>query len=144
MNSFNSPTKIDGNTFYICIICIICVFTIIVYGTYRCKTVDFHDPLTESFFEGHIKNFFDGWGILHYFFYAMLGYTFPRKLPLIFIFGVLWEIIETIFQSHPFYISKCNYHASDTDNGQWWYGRWQDIIMNTTGMFTGYYIATRR
>ena len=137
---FNSPTKFDYPSIYIFVICILCVLSIIAYGTYRCKTPDFQDPLTGSFFEGEAKNFMDGWGMIHFVFYGVLAYLFPRKLPLIFLFGVAWEVIESIFHDHPFYISKCNYNLSTDQQAGWWYGRWQDIVMNSCGMALGYLI----
>ncbi len=70
---------------------------------------------------------------------------YPKKYCLLFIWvgGIIWEIVESIFKDHPFYISKCNY-TFDTDKGSWWYGRWQDIVMNSAGMLCGYYIRKGR
>jgi hypothetical protein len=117
------------------------VFIIIAYGTYRCKTTDFQDPLTKSMFGPPWNLFFDGWGISHFMFYGFLAYMFPKKRTLIIIFllGVLWEIVESIFKDHPFYLSDCKYEVT-TDKGGWWYGRWQDIIMNSLGMATGVFM----
>jgi len=137
-DSFNSPLQLDLNSLYIFFLSLICIFVIIIYGTYRCKTPDFSDPLTNSVFDGELKNFFDGWGIAHLIFYLVLTYLFPRKAPLIFIFGVAWEIIESIFHDHPFYISKCDYRLTTDQQSGWWYGRWQDIVMNSIGMIIGY------
>jgi hypothetical protein len=128
----------------ITIIFILCVLSIVVYGSFRCSVKDFKDPFAKSFVKEPFDRFLDGWGILHFIFYAVLAYMYPKMNTLIFIWlgGVLWELIESIFKDHPFYISKCNY-VIDTDKGSWWYGRWQDIVMNTLGMVCGYYIRRR-
>ena len=129
---------LGGKVLQILLICILTIFTIAAYGTYRCKATKFVDPLTKSFFGHPWNKFLDGWGILHFLFFMMLAYLYPTHLLLIFILGVIWEVVESIFHDHPFYISKCNY-VLDTDHvAGWWYGRWQDIVMNSLGMILGY------
>jgi len=134
MNSYLSIT----------LIFILCVLTIVTYGSFRCKVKDFKDPLAGSLVPAPFNSFLDGWGILHFILYGVLAYLFPRFYPLLFIWigGVIWELIESIFKDHPFYISKCNY-VIDTDKGSWWYGRWQDIVMNSLGIMCGYYIRRK-
>ncbi len=125
---------------------IVIVFLIVIYGTIRCKTTDFVDPLTKSIFPEPLSNYLDGWGISHFLFFTFLGYKFNtlRYIIFAFILGVLWEIIELMFKNKPFYISKCNYKIS-TDKGEgWWYGRYEDIIMNTLGLAFGYYMSKRK
>ena len=120
------------------LICICVVFVIAAYGTFRCKSPKFKDPLTLSFVRHPWDKFLDGWGIMHLLFFLILTYKYPANWILIFLLGVLWEIIESFFHEHPFYISKCNY-VLDTDQvAGWWYGRWQDIVMNSIGMCIGY------
>jgi len=125
----------------ILIFCFLAMSAIIGYGTIRCKTTDFQDPLTKSALGPPWDLFVDGWGISHFIFYGFLAYMFPKKktLVIIFLLGVLWEIIESIFKDHPFYLSDCKYEVT-TDKGGWWYGRWQDIVMNSLGMATGLFM----
>lgn len=125
-------------------ICFVCAFTIIVYGTIRCKSPSFRDPLTKSFFPAPWNNFFDGWGIAHFLFYGLLGYLFPSRWIFITLLGIVWELIEMTFKEHPFYLSKCAAYATTDKPGGWWYGRWEDIIMNTAGMLTGIYMSPFR
>lgn len=124
----------------------ICGFIIIIYGSIRCKKSDFKDPLTTTFAPPPFDKYLDGWGLTHFGFFLMLGYLFPRTNLLIFAFilGVCWEIIEFIFKDHPFYLSKCEYTLTTQDGSGWWYGRWQDIVVNTLGLLVGYMIARRR
>lgn len=150
-------TKVNnhlGSYGKIVLINVICVMTIVFYGTLRCQG-SFHDPLTNSPFGDPWNKFFDGWGISHFLYFALLGFLFPAKETLIFIFvlGVLWEIVEVTFSDHPFYVSKCDYGsdanvqvvneegAQGAKKDTWWYGRWQDIIMNTAGMLLGAWIS---
>ncbi len=120
-------------------ICVIMVFCIMAYGTYRCNKTDYIDPLTTNFGPKSLHRFLDGWGISHFLFYGVLAFMYPDRKSLILIasLGVAWEIIEIIFKDHPFYLSDCKY-TLQTDKGEgWWYGRWEDIVMNSLGMLTG-------
>jgi hypothetical protein len=131
---------------HILLIGLTCVLVIVLYGTYRCKKTDFQDPLTKSFVPPPFDKYLDGWGISHFMFFALLGFLYPQKALLAFSFtlGVIWELIEYSAKDHPFYISKCNYTNLSNDGGSWWYGRWQDIVMNTLGLIAGYSISKLR
>lgn len=122
---------------YLVISTVICVLLIISYGTYRCRNTNFKDPLTNSIAgDSGLNKYLDGWGILHFWFYAMLMYKCPNLWGLIIIFGIIWEIVEMRFEDKPFYLMECDVNLSDDGVG-WWYGRWQDIVMNSLGMITG-------
>lgn len=123
-------------------VCFLTVLAIVIYGTIRCKG-KFVDPLTKSFVGKPWDSFLDGWGISHFLFYMALGYYFPHRLLFLTTLGVLWELIESLFKEHPFYLSKCHYKGTDREGGaHWWYGRWQDVIMNTLGLLVGALIAS--
>ena len=124
----------------IIVICALMVLCIMAYGTYRCNREDYVDPLTTTFGPKSLDRFLDGWGITHFLFYGILAFMYPDTKSLIFIasLGVIWEIIEIIFKDHPFYLSDCKYTIQTDKGGEgWWYGRWEDIVMNTLGMITG-------
>ena len=115
-------------------VCAACVLSIVAYGTFRCNQTDFTDPLTKAAFGPPLDKFLDGWGLLHFGFYFVLAYAFPSQWALIAFLGILWEMVETFFKDKPFYIAECKYRLT-TDQGEgWWYGRWQDIVMNTGGI----------
>lgn len=131
--------KIIKNSFLqITLICFICVLLIIFYGTFRCNNPIFKDPLINGLTNNSNANkFLDGWGIAHLLFFFFLTFLYPSNFIYIFILGVIWEIIETIFKDRPFYILNCKaYDVLNTDPNYspWWYGRWQDIIMNSIGI----------
>lgn len=134
----NSVTFIRNEYVQIVSICVVAVLTIVVYGTYRCKTTSFVDPLTVALAPDPFDKYLDGWGILHFFLFMCLGYLYPAKYIFIWVLGVAWELLEYAFKDKPFYISECKYEI-DTDHGAgWWYGRWQDIVMNSLGLLSGY------
>ena len=133
---------------YIAIACAVVVTIIAAYGTYRCNHPDFKDPLTYSLIEGEPWNrFLDGWSISHYLFYAILAYYFPSYWFYLFLLGAVWEGVEAIFYDHPFYLSDCKYiidtDANQRGSGRFWYGKWEDLIMNTLGIITGVIIARK-
>jgi len=122
-------------------LCIIAVAFIIIYGIWRCKNEKFVDPLTFTLIGGpEMKDFTDGWGLIHFTFYALLTYFFPQYYLQIFFVGVGWEVIESMSKGKPFYVSSCNVtiNTDHSDFTEWWSGRWQDIVMNTLGQLFGY------
>lgn len=120
-------------------------FMIAVYGTYRCKTTSYQDPYTFCLVgKGPLCNFLDGWGVMHFIYFMLLGYSFPHNLPTVFWMGVLWEAIESYSRDHPFYLSECKYSIGTDKQSGWWYGRWEDVVMNTLGMLCGYFLYTQR
>lgn len=117
-------------------------FLIAAYGTFRCNSSSFRDPITGCVFKDkQLCKFVDGWGMSHFFYFMILGYCFPQELTTIFMMGVLWEAIESYSSEHPFYLTGCKYTINTDDEKGWWYGRWQDIVMNSLGMVCGYYLA---
>ncbi len=125
-------------------ICVACVLVIVLYGTYRCHHAAYVDPLTRAHAPPPWDKFLDGWGISHFLFYAALAFLYPAPQHLVFIWllGVLWECAETVVKDHPFYLASCDARRGGgptTANGEgWWYGRWQDIVMNSLGMLAGW------
>lgn len=124
-------------------ICLACVLVIFVYGIYRCNNSSFVDPLTIAFAPSPLDKYLDGWGISHLLFFAILGYLFPTKLLFSFFLGALWELLEYSMGNRPIPFIKCK-HSLKTHKGEdWWYGRWEDIVMNTAGLWIGSALRTR-
>lgn len=124
-------------------ICFVCVLSIVSYGAYRCTRSDYVDPLTRSSLGGPWKEYIDGWGVLHFLFFLMLGYLYPRPHTLLFSWalGVAWEALEYSMPDRPFYMAHCKYKPQTSGGGGWWYGRWQDIVNNTLGLLAGCLLA---
>lgn len=129
----------------ILLISLICVTTIVVYGTFRCKHTAFVDPLTYSFAPPPFDRYLDGWGLTHLLFYGMLGYLYPdpHLVGFCFVLGVLWEVVEYSLKDKQVYVSKCKYRVNAKNQSGWWYGRYQDIVMNTFGLLAGVAIAKK-
>jgi len=115
---------------------------IIIYGVYRCKNPDFHDPLGIHFTTKSkmLNNMLNGWAISHFMYYTILTYLYPEYWMLIFVIGCIWEIYEMFLQSNqPWYvkyIGNCTV-TTDSSTKPWWYGQFEDIIMNTLGISFG-------
>ena len=129
------------------IIGITCAVIIILYGIYRCKNPTFEDPLnvrlnTEYKF---VSNIFNGWALSHFIFYMILGYMYSDNYIALFIMGVIWELYEMFLQSEqPWYvdlIGNCNV-GTDQKTTPWWYGQYEDIIVNGIGIMVGVYLAS--
>jgi len=119
----------------------LCVFCIMAYGTFRCKNTTFVDPLTIAFVPPPYDKYLDGWGLSHFGFFMLLGYLFPKKIWFSFLAGCIWELCEYTMKDHPFYLSSCKYDMKTHKGEGWWYGRWQDIVMNTAGLAVGALLA---
>jgi len=121
----------------IAFLCAACIALIVLYGSFRCHHPDFTDPLTKSMWGAPWDRFVDGWGISHFGFFTMLGFLFPLHWILLWFLGVAWEIVEFSMKDHPFYLSDCQVKLQTDEGSPWWYGRWQDIVMNSLGIATG-------
>lgn len=111
---------------------------VVAYGTFRCKT-GFHDPLIGSILPPPFAGYSDGWALSHMVYFAVLAYTFdtPHEIALIWVMGVLWELLETVFRDRPFYLAECDKGVTVAGAGPWWYGRYEDIISNSIGIAVG-------
>ncbi len=124
-------------------ICLACVLVIFVYGIYRCNNSSFVDPLTIAFAPSPLDKYLDGWGISHLLFFAILGYLFPTKLLFSFFLGALWELLEYSMGNRPIPFIKCKHNLKTHKGEDWWYGRWEDIVMNTAGLWIGSALRNR-
>ena len=112
-------------------------FFIFPYGKSRCTHKSFKDPLETELFWG-----LDGWSALHFFFFMLLGYFFPQTFILSMIGGICWELFEHLYGKYrPGWLGgygDCNDLASDKEeSGNWWYGKWTDIVCNSAGFLIG-------
>ena len=112
------------------------VLFIFPYGKYRCNHKEFKDPLETQLFLG-----LDGWSAAHFFFFMLIGYLFPKTFTISLIIGICWELFEHLYGKHrPGWLGgygDCMDLASDRDTGNWWYGKWTDIVCNSAGFILG-------
>jgi VanZ family protein len=130
----------------IIVISFLCAGFIMVYGFMRCRIPGYKDPLTKTVFGERWKEILDGWSLAHLLFYMLLGYMFPDYLILIVLIGAAWEVVESLSQHKPFYLSGCKAQkvisTDPTNSAQgWWYSKFTDLIHNTIGAMIGYMLA---
>ena len=101
----------------ICCTHAMCVLSIFTYELVLPKK--YADPLRLSFHKG-----FDGWSLTHVVYYSFLSYNYPQNIQFLLISGILWEIFE-------------HYFGILTKN-KWWFGRFEDLLMNGIGIFIGF------
>ena len=124
--------------------------SVFVYGKIRCLLKDnekFQDPLSKN-----INIYADGWLMSHFVFFAFIGYYYPDKLYVSMTLGFLWEIVEILIGTiQPKFlqnIAKCSkidlqkkYAVQLNDKEMnWFYGRYEDIVIDFLGFVTGYFI----
>jgi len=125
------------NNYYYILFLIPLIF-IFLYGNYRCTHKTFKDPLEKTIG----INGLDGWSLTHFFFFMTVGYLFPYTIFQTMILGILWELFEHIYGKHRpgwlgGYGGACNNMATDKEHGNWWYGKWSDIMCNLIGFLIG-------
>lgn len=120
---------------------IIVVVVIFYYGHYRCKHIKDHTDILEfQLFEHKSLKNFDGWCCTHFVLFSIMGYVFPHSIRLSFLFSVIWELFE--YSNEKFQpkflngITDCN-SPNEHRNTGWWYGKWEDIVINSIGLFIG-------
>ena len=111
------------------------------YGKYRCDHKEFKDPLETNIILG-----LDGWSATHFFFFMLMGYLFPKTFFLSMSIGALWELFEHYYgKERPGWLGgygDCNDLATDKESGNWWYGKWSDLLCNSFGFLVGACLAT--
>jgi hypothetical protein len=109
---------------------------IVSYGKYRCTHKNFKDPLEKELVHG-----IDGWAVSHVFCFMTLGYFYPQSFIPSMTVGILWELFEHYYgENRPGWLGgygDCNDLATDKKSGNWWYGKWSDILCNMSGFLVG-------
>tara|TARA_B100001093_G_C26520015_1_gene881329 strand:+ start:367 stop:807 length:441 start_codon:yes stop_codon:yes gene_type:complete len=129
------------------------VILIVIYGQFRCAFPEFKDPLSI-----HGMVYVDGWLLSHFIVFALAGYFYPKQFYLAVILGILWEITEHLLGINTPRFLKCEtqdkskakfqYIHKNKDpslaekNDAWWYGRYEDVVVDIIGFMTGYFIKT--
>ena len=116
---------------------IICIVTIFLYGQYRCHNPYFKDPLRNNIGIWDLN----GWSLTHLTFYTLIGYTFKSNyLIYAFLLGCLWEIFEYYYgEKRPGWLGG-DCITTDNKDKKWWHSKFSDILINTVGLFLGYYL----
>jgi hypothetical protein len=100
-----------------------------------------YDPFNVKVFEWNwLENCCSWWPLLHLFSFTILGFLFPECWFVLFIGGILWEIIEVVInyiikgtlRKQPMKI-RGNVQYSEI----WWAGSIKDIFFNGLGILIG-------
>jgi hypothetical protein len=68
----------------------------------------------------------------------ILGYNFPNTFILSIIIGILWELCEyTLGKNRIPLLEECYNLSSDIQDGNWWYAKWSDVLLNILGFLIG-------
>tara|TARA_B110000003_G_C16654392_1_gene535743 strand:- start:8345 stop:8761 length:417 start_codon:yes stop_codon:yes gene_type:complete len=129
---------------YILLLFINIAIFILLFSFVKCKKIlDIkYDILTKSYNYTNysfLNEYLDGWGISHFILYAVMVYIFPKNWLFILMIGIIWEFIEVLLS----YYSILNCYLLNYGRNKytkWWYGRYQDIIMNIFGIIFGLYL----
>ena len=111
------------------------------YGKYRCEHKTFKDPLEKQFIWG-----LDGWSISHFLLFTIVGYCYPKTFFISMSIGIGWELFEHYYGTErPGWLGgygDCDDLATDKETGNWWYGKWTDVVCNASGFIAGALVAT--
>lgn len=124
---------------FMAVLLVCTVISIFLYERYMC-ILNIRDAMTKPFLPEPFENVSDGWAISHILLYAVLAYLFPSRLFVLFLIGVVWELLE---EAYGWMIRNTGYKPAACQNVSdkmttWWYGRWHDLVSNTIGLFAGY------
>jgi|UniRef100_A0A6C0JPP1 hypothetical protein len=112
---------------------ILVAIIIILIGYLNCnKTANDYNIFSKNYNFTKYKlldNYLNGWELAHFILYGILTYIYPKEWFFIFMIGILWEFIEEFFSQLDL---KYCFHK----NYEYWYSRYEDIIMNSLGIGT--------
>lgn len=118
------------------------ILLIIIYITiyYHLNIPSYLDPLLIEPNIKYLRRFLNGWSISHLISFAIIGYHYPDCLEAAMVYGLLWEGFEFGFgELMPVLFPKFT-HKIDPTWSLWYYGRFEDIIMNFIGFLIGKYL----
>ena len=101
------------------------VAAILIYGIIKAKYLNHFDILQNKLGVWDL----DGWSLTHVVLYFMLAYIYPKKWKIIFITGVIWEIIESAIGT-----PLCRTIRQSGVLDCWWYGKISDVVVNSIGI----------
>ena len=97
--------------------------------------------------KSELANLTDG-QCLHFLVFFITGFLFPQlnTITLAFLFGVFWELFEFYYGKYkPGWLGQfgdCKELETDKlSKGNWWYGKWSDILMNFLGLLFGFLLS---
>ena len=92
----------------------------------------------------YLSRYLNIWTLSHFFFFAWIGYHYPDCLEAAMVYGIAWETFEfSLGEFFPKFFPKIANRIDPTWT-LWYYGRYEDIIMNFLGFVVGKYFKKFR
>ena len=109
--------------------------SIIIYGFIKAKYLNHFDILQTKLGVWDL----DGWSLTHLVLYFMLTYICPKKWKIIFIIGIIWEVIESAIGT-----PLCQTLRQPGVLDCWWYGKVSDVVVNSIGIAVALVVSQLR
>ena len=132
---------------------IVVVLAIVAYGALlRRLGPGARDVLEKNIYSHPILQDVNGWTVLHFLFFGLLGVLFPGQYLQFFLVGYGWEVIETLIGQHPVRFRGRRLQLvgeADTDGNMtgaadaFWYGKESDVVADMFGYVLGSLAAER-
>ena len=127
-----------------CLLSIFVIGSIFIYGNHRCQHPEFKDPLEKPLFDEKLP-WLDGWAYTHFitfFFIGLFADSYYYEYWLVAVgLGITWEVFEHIVgEERPGWMGGyggCNMATDKNEDGNWWYGKWTDVLINGIGFILG-------
>jgi hypothetical protein len=111
--------------------------------TYKKNYVQ-HDPLNKQIIDMPIisKNCCSWWPISHFILFAIYSFICPQYSWILFLYGVLWEVLEGIMNTMETKKGE-NVKHQQTRKGDkveyvtWWEASYKDVLFNSVGIVVG-------
>ena len=82
----------------------------------------------------------DYWAGTHFLLNALLAFTLPDHVTLFFVVGSSYEVFEQLVGQTDNAVQRLGPRSDGVQT--WWYGRFSDILFNTTGLLVGLLLRT--
>lgn len=109
-----------------------------------------NDPLHPNLFNNNIN--INSWSVTHFIVFTIAGYYYHKYIFLLMVLGIIWELTEVMLSFiTKIYFTDINIkmllknkrNINNSNNFNWWYGRYEDIIVNFIGLMTGKYLLRK-
>ena len=147
-----ATTTIKGRRISAAAIHCAAAFSIILYGRLL-RARGWRDPLEKKVVDHPSAPGFDGWATLHFFYFGLLGYLFPRRHVQALGVSLGWELIEHLLGTTDVRIGgkRLQLVGDQDEEGRptgkedaWWYGRFvTDNSFNMSGYILGSALADK-
>ena len=112
-------------------------------ATYKSDYV-MHDPLNKQIIDIPLisKNCCSLWPVSHLVLFTVYSYIYPQYSWILFLYGVLWEVIEGIMNTLETDKGEQVKHQQTRKGDQveyvtWWEASYKDILFNSVGIIIG-------